>query len=261
MGNEVSAQRVTFGSCPPCPPYTQAQQETSLNTDTPSTKKRKHEDSEEYYSRKNVRKRRKLLVMDDGSHSILTFESLIVVLEFASLSSFRTICQNRKSEGIEKCGISSRKAETSDAVLNRLAETGETERETLEEIMGKVNGQKAWTGSNWNPILFWSTRTVKFGSKASPDMNGSTSSAAEDWGQVFVELKLPKNTVAYTPTWVQMSGSTRDDGDQENCSSKTQVEWLIEFNVVIYNFTFSMAMDNLMNVNYSQNCTTIDMNH
>lgn len=66
MGNEVSAQRITFGSTPPCPPYMQVQQEASLNTDAPSTKKRKREDSEKDYSRENVRKRRKLLIMEDG---------------------------------------------------------------------------------------------------------------------------------------------------------------------------------------------------
>ncbi|TGO13857.1 hypothetical protein BTUL_0062g00310 [Botrytis tulipae] len=184
MGNEVSAQRVNFSSCPPYPPYTQVQQEASLNTDAPSTKKRKREDSEEDYSRENVRKRRKLLVMDYGSHSILTSESLIVVLVF---------------------------------------ETGETERKTFEETMDKVNGQKPGrdpigtqffcglhattpslpsrkselTAAGMNPkskIKESPESTVKFGSKASPDMNGSTSSAAKNRDQLFVKLKLPKET-------------------------------------------------------------------
>ncbi|KAF7901490.1 hypothetical protein EAF00_003711 [Botryotinia globosa] len=224
MGNEVSAQRVTSGSCTPCPPYTQVQQEDSLDTDASSTKKRKREDSEEDYSRENVRKRRKLLVMDYGSHSILTSESLIVVLKF---DSFQSICQNRKPEGIEKCGVSSRKAETSDAVLNRLViDMNRQKQEKKREKRSRRQWAKSMerkpgrdpigtqffrglhtktpplpprkselTAAGTNPrskIKEKPESTVKFGSKASPDMNGSTSSAAENRDQVFVKLKLPK---------------------------------------------------------------------
>ncbi|KAF7936673.1 uncharacterized protein EAE97_008039 [Botrytis byssoidea] len=153
MGNEVSAQRVTFGSCPPCRPYTQVQQEASQNTGAPSTKKRKREDSEEDHSIENVRKRRKLLVMDDGSHSILTSESLIVVLKIATTPS-----------------LLSRESELTAAGTNPKSKIKESPEST-----------------------------VRFGSKASPDMNESTSSAAEDLGQVFVELKLPKKTKQLIP--------------------------------------------------------------
>ncbi|THV51677.1 hypothetical protein BGAL_0102g00070 [Botrytis galanthina] len=216
MGNEVSAQRVTFGFTPPCPLYTQVQQEASLNTDAPSTKKRKREDSEEDYSRENVRKRRKLLIMEDGINKIKD-----------SSSSFQSVCQNRKPEVIEECGASSTKAETSDTVLNRLVidmnrQKQEKKRQkrlrrqwaksmdrkpgrdpigtpffsglhATTPILPSTESELTAAGTNQkSKIKESSESTVEFGSKASPDMNASTSSAAEKKDQVFVKLKLPK---------------------------------------------------------------------
>lgn len=78
MGNEVSAQRVTFGSHPQSE---QVDQETSLNTEAPFTKKRKLEDFEESLSSQIPNKRRKLNQNEDGSHIIHTPKSLIIILK------------------------------------------------------------------------------------------------------------------------------------------------------------------------------------
>ena len=78
MGNEVSAQRVTFGSHPQ---FEQVDQETSLNTEAPFTKKRKLVDFEESLSSQIPNKRRKLNQNEDGSHIIHTPKSLIIILK------------------------------------------------------------------------------------------------------------------------------------------------------------------------------------
>ncbi|TEY13749.1 hypothetical protein BOTCAL_3006g00010 [Botryotinia calthae] len=82
MGNEVSAQRVTFGSHPQ---FKQVDQEASLNTDAPFTNKRKREDFEESLLSQIPNKRRKLNQIENSSHTIHTSKSLIIILKCACL--------------------------------------------------------------------------------------------------------------------------------------------------------------------------------
>ncbi|TGO35317.1 hypothetical protein BHYA_0162g00050 [Botrytis hyacinthi] len=191
--------------------YSSPDVRTSLNTDAPSTNKRKREVSEEDHSSENVRE---LLVTEYGSHSILTSEALIVILKCDSLSSLQSVCQYRKPEGIE----------TSDAVLNRLVNDMNKQKRrdkglrrqwaksmarkpgrdpigtpffiglhamtptipsTVSELIAADTNQKS-------KIKETPESTVKFGLKASPDTNTSTSSAAENNDQLIVKLKLPK---------------------------------------------------------------------
>ncbi|KAF7908899.1 hypothetical protein EAE99_011608 [Botrytis elliptica] len=133
MGNEVSAQRVTFGSHSPRPPYKQVQQEASPNTDAPSTNKRKREDFEEDHSSENVSKHRKLHQNENSGHSTLNCESLIVILKCGrffspvfnfylninkikdSLSSLQTVSQQKDPMRTKK----NKEENNPHAVLNR----------------------------------------------------------------------------------------------------------------------------------------------
>ncbi|KAF7884144.1 uncharacterized protein EAF01_011567 [Botrytis porri] len=117
MGNEVSAQRVTFDSHPPRTPYKQCQQEVSLNTDTSSTNERKSEEFEEDPSRQNINKRRKLKYDECLSRSVLAPRSLIVILKCDSLSSLQSVSQQKDPMRIKKDSDSSSKESDADAVL------------------------------------------------------------------------------------------------------------------------------------------------
>ncbi|KAF7926812.1 uncharacterized protein EAE98_006197 [Botrytis deweyae] len=211
MGNEVSAQRVTFGSHSPRPPYKQVQQEASPNTDAPSTNKRKREDSEEDHSSENVSKHRKLHQNENSGHSTLNSESLIVILKCDSLSSLQTVSQQKDPMRTKK----NKEENNAHAVLNRYVKR-ELEyinrekqkrrrlRKQREKAMASTPGRdpigtpssadlQATTstvppthsvpiapGTNLDSKIKEKPEiTVKSGLKASPDTNASTGSPAQ----------------------------------------------------------------------------------
>ncbi|KAF7879911.1 uncharacterized protein EAF02_007548 [Botrytis sinoallii] len=199
MGNEVSAQRVTFGSRPP---HKQVQQEASPNTDAPSTNKRKREDSEEDHSSENVSKHRKLHQNENSGHSILNSESLIVILKCDSLSSLQRVSQQKDPMRTKKNSGFTKEENNAHAVLNRRL------RKQREKAMACTPGRdpigtpssadlQATTSTvppNHSVLIAPGTNldskikekpeiTVKSGLKAfpdaSPDTNTSTGSAAQ----------------------------------------------------------------------------------
>ncbi|KAF5874064.1 uncharacterized protein Bfra_004071 [Botrytis fragariae] len=229
MGNEVSTQRVTFGSRPPLPPYKQVQQEASLNKDTLSTNKREREDSEEDHSSQNVSKRRKLHQDENGSHNILTSKSLIVILRCDSLSSLQSVSQQKNPMRTKKDSGSSREENNPRAVLkglvkqeleyiNREKQNRRRLRRQREKAMASNPGrdpigtpssadlqtnistdfstvsERTASAANKDVKIKESPEIrMKFRFKTSPNKSASTSSAAaENKDQLIVKLKLPK---------------------------------------------------------------------
>ncbi|TGO73038.1 hypothetical protein BELL_0397g00120 [Botrytis elliptica] len=190
MGNEVSAQRVTFGSHSPRPPYKQVQQEASPNTDAPSTNKRKREDSEEDHSSENVSKHRKLHQNENSGHSTLNY----------SLSSLQTVSQQKDPMRTKK----NKEENNAHAVLNREKQKRRRLRKQREKAMASTPGRdpigtpssadlQATTstvppthsvpitpGTNLDSKIKEKPEiTVKSRLKASPDTNASTGSPAQ----------------------------------------------------------------------------------
>ncbi|KAF7957098.1 hypothetical protein EAE96_004418 [Botrytis aclada] len=216
MRNEVSAQRVTFGSCPT---PKQVQQEDSLNSDTPPTNKRKHEDFEEDRSSQDVSKRRKLDQNEHGNYWIRSSRSLVVVLKCDSLSLLQSVSQNRGTMRTEKVGVSSIEAEISYAFddMKRQKKKNRRLRRQWAKAMNRKPGRDpigtpSFVGlktiisttpstslsttaavTNKNAEIKDSPKvSMKFGSKSSPNPTASTSSVDENNDRLIVKLPLPK---------------------------------------------------------------------
>ncbi|TGO54072.1 hypothetical protein BCON_0113g00320 [Botryotinia convoluta] len=234
MGNEVSAQRVTFSSRPPRPPYKQVQQEASPNTDTPSTKKRKHEDSEEDHSRQNVSKRRKLHQNENGSYSILTSRSLMIILKCDSLSSLQSVSQQKNPMETKKDSGSRREEYNPHAVLNRFVKQelkyinrekqkrrhlrrrrekamaskpgrdpigtpSSADLQTTTSTIPSTVSELTVAGTNKDAEIKESPEiTMKFGLETFPNTTAPTSYVARNNDRLIVKLKLPKEFFSQT---------------------------------------------------------------
>ncbi|KAM0131380.1 hypothetical protein ACHAO1_007386 [Botrytis cinerea] len=210
MGNEVSAQRVTFGSHPQ---FEQVDQETSLNTEAPFTKKRKLEDFEESLSSQIPNKRRKLNQNEDGSHIIHTPKSLIIILKCDSLSSLQSVSQNRGTSKTGKDGTSSREAEMSPAVLDRLDQQGldyingnKQKERRLRKHWKKATGSKTGRDPIGTPSSVRLKATIPTVSSTSSELTTTSTSEIKDPQRIKMKFRMK-----YTPSATASTSSATEE--------------------------------------------------